>query len=228
MKLESIVADIKATGLHPIPVECRENKDSYEFAGTFEEFAETAKVLGAKAILVSVETLPEEAFFCENDKNDDDQSDEDDDLSESDDESAEDKIDLCAIHPNLSAYKKYIGEGHTATLTIEAPDLSLEYAFQEDWVRPFSDEREKAKAIVAEDVEKAQEKIEAKNQARQTELLKMLKELSRDTAMSQITTQRAMRLYALDKNPELAELDEQVFAEEIRRISDRNQIRKNR
>lgn len=125
-------------------------------------------------------------------------------------------------------FKKHIGEDHSFLLTAKSQLGELSFCVTEAWWNSFEQERDKAIEKIDEDREAIREKMEKRRRQKEEGLLKLARNLLNDPDFSRIPTQRGMKAYALEKHPELSELDDVIITMEIQKFSDKIRARKKR
>lgn len=199
-----------------------DQRDDLIFIGTLDAYLEAIKVLGGRAIFVSTIGIVEEDFTY---------------IPRqagratnwpfpipSDGTELEEEIyeyDLCSVTPELESLKSRIGEdGYFELLA-----CNLRYSIEEEWMQIFdtlhteAQELVDAELLLEEEVRLAEEEEEQSGEVALLEVaLQSLRDLISDKDFVRLPTQRAMRAYALDKIPELENLDEAQLKREIQDI----------
>lgn len=183
--LDKVFENLKNFGLTPIPVQTlnADAETTRYFGGTFEEFVEAAKLLGAKAVFASPLYLDEDEFYYDaGEPEEDEYEDAYDDYDEGEGEEAEegepeegeasdedipevlgpedlDGLDLSLLRPELAKFEKYIGEVCGVTLTVPGPD-HLEVEVFANWYDEFAELVDAASEEIEADPAKALEVIE--------------------------------------------------------------------
>lgn len=221
MTTSELVQRIKSAGFFPIQVELFADSNEsvgFKFVGGLEDFFEAAKAMGVTTLFVFVCKLEEEDFLHDSDYEDDDE--------ELIGRSEKESLDLTVALPSLANFKKHIGHECEFRLTAKSSSASICLCLTEDWWDSFEEQRDKAKAKFDEDREAMREKAEKQRQQKEEALLKQIRNLLNDPEFSRIPTQRGMKAYALEKFPELEEVDESSLIEEIRKLDDKIKARK--
>lgn len=224
---------IHAKAFHPIRIEGDADKNDFSgdiFIGALDEFFLAAKALGAKTIFLTSSSLDEDDFMYPNESDDaEDQSfedqgereGEDDDETETDSDEFGDKVDLTVALPSLSEFKKYLTKEYAFILTAKGGSNELSFYHEEEWWKTFESQREDAIEKVDEDREAIVEKMLKQQAEKDKERIKLVRALIHDSEFVHIPTQRGMKAYATEKYPELEEMDDAIFTEEIQLLSDK-------
>lgn len=179
--LDKVFENLKKFGLTPIPVQTlnAEAETTRYFGGTFDEFVEAAKLLGAKAVFASPLYLDEDEFYYNGgepeeyeevyddyDEGEEEEETEEGEASEEDEDVPEvlgpedlDGLDLSLLRPELAKFEKYIGEVCGVTLTVPGPD-HLEVEVFANWYDEFAELVDAASEEIEEDPAKALDVIE--------------------------------------------------------------------
>lgn len=217
---------IRTKDFHPIRIEGEADKDDYSgdiFIGALDEFFLAAKALGAKTIFLVSSSLEEDDFIYTNEFDDTDELHEDevDAEEETDSDEFSDEVDLTVALPSLSEFKKYLTKEYAFILTAKGGSNELSFYHEEEWWKTFESQREEAIEKVDEDREaivKKMLKLQAENDK---EKIKLVRALIHDSEFVHIPTQRGMRAYAIEKHPELEDMDDAILTEEIQLLSDK-------
>jgi hypothetical protein len=226
MTSSELMQRIKSAGLYPIPVEGSSDRDvtpDLMFSGSLEDFFEASKALGATVMFLFISKLDEEDFRYDSDYDGEDEGDESDD-SPGDAES----FDLTVALPSLADFRKHIGKESQFLLTAKSQLAALSFHLPESWWSSFEEQREKAVEKVDEDREAMREKMEAQQLKKEESLLAKTRSLLDDPEFCRIPTQRGMRAYALEKFPDLEDVDDSRLTQEIQKLSDKAKARKRR
>lgn len=230
MNTSELLEKITSNGLFPIRVEGGTEKEESEgmaFIGDFDEFVKAAKVLNAKAVLVFTRILQESDFMyeAEEDLYDEEYDADYEDIDDDDDENAEteypEEVYLPTILPSISEYKKYIGKECVFKLSLLAEKYTLDYYHYEPWWKELIELREKAIEKIEQKTEESRKKLEEEQLQKQKALIGQLKKLINDKEFTRLPTQHAMKAYAMEKIPELAELDSTILTSEIQELNSR-------
>ncbi|MDZ7359530.1 MAG: hypothetical protein ONB46_02215 [candidate division KSB1 bacterium] len=236
MNSKELVEKITSCDLFPIRVEGSTEKDESEglpFIGDFEEFVKAAKVLNTKVIFVFAKILQDTDFIYEVDGalyDEDDGFDEDidEDFDNEDDNEQPKEIYLPTVLSSISEYKKYIGKECAFKLSLRVGESILDFYLYESWWNDFLKLREEAIGKIEEDeyrmiqkIEESRKKLEEERRSKEKELIGRLKKLINDKDFVRLPTQVAMKASALDKIPELSELDDTKFTREIQELNAR-------
>lgn len=210
--------------------ELSDQRHDMTFVGTLAGYLEAIKVLGGRAIFVSTTGIDEEDFVYIPSQTRRVTSNWPFPSSRHGAEEEEDvfEYDLCSVVPELEKLKSRIGEDGYFELSA----CHLTYSIQEEWMQTFDTLRTEAEEIVDEEILSDEEAKLAENDEIQAEevamleiALKKLHSLIADKSFVRLPTQRAMRAYALDKIPELENLDEAQFKREIQDLGAKIQAR---
>ncbi|RVU35478.1 hypothetical protein EOE67_13990 [Rheinheimera riviphila] len=215
MTYDEVVSQVESAALHVIRVE--EITDSHadlEFAGELTDFLKAAKALRAEVAFVSVMTLSESTFspYVPGRSNE---------YIDYDNEPAEIEFDLCKLLPELGKYKKMVGiPGHYALL-VPYRDKGLKFSIIEDWWINFVECFSEARLLADQRYRNLADERLAEEQAERNKILEKLRKLVSDKNFGNLPTQIAMREYALEKIPELSEIDESELKHEIQSLKAR-------
>jgi protein PhnA len=214
MTLNDFLGQIKSQGLHPICVESLSelSYDKLTFSGTLEEYLEAVKSLRSGVIFVSTIRITEEYFLYLDDEEDED------------DENA-DIIELCSVVPDLSKFKKRIGEDGHFDLSVPIVNGILSFSMHEEWMERLFELLNKARDLVNENRASELALIHAEEIEKSKEMIKKLHALISDKDFVRLPTQRAMQEYAIDKIPELEDLAEHELKREIQSLKAKIQAR---
>lgn len=229
MNSVEIVQRIKSRGFYPIRVELDADRDEWSrlpFVGTPEEFFDAAKAMGATIVFLSVYKFDEEDFNYEPEFSEDDIPDDETDADQM--RPAEESFDLTVALPSLADFKRHIGEEYGFFLVAKSQLETLSLYVTESWWDSFQEQRDKAIQKVDEDRETIREKMEEQRLKKDESLLKQLRSLLDNPEFSRIPTQRGMKAYALEKFPDLEEVNDFRFTQEIQKLSDKVKSRKRR
>lgn len=230
MTLEELTKLLASNDIHLIRVSDVEDgkgdrHTTMSFVGALDEYIHAIKVLGAKAVFVNTIEVTEEYFVYSPYKRSSPASTwpfpgSGADKEEFDDE--EDEYDLCSVKKGLEKYKSRIGEDGCFELLA----CNVYYNICENWMEELRANREEAIEIINEQLEaeedermEIQERLEAEEEERLAHAIQQLHGLVADKKFSSLKTQRAMRAYAIDKIPELEELDDSKLKREIQEIA---------
>jgi len=218
MKIDKIQKEFKSSGISLVKVMEFDTPDetTMTFDGELSEYVEAVNNLGSQVIFISIGTLPEEAFIM----NIGDEIDEYDLIPE--------EIDLSSINKSFNKYKKHIGENAYFHLLATSQYGSLQFNMQEKWFDEFYElletEREKIKSSCLEEIEES----ENHERSKQNELLKIIPSLKNDENFCKCKTQIIKMAYALEKHPELKDLDSATLKVAIANITATLEVRKMR
>lgn len=228
MTITELSQILSSQGLYPIRVEGDASRDENEglvFIGAFDEYCAAVKVLGTKAIFLFVSELDETDFsYGINSDHEDDleYGDDDSDLDEKHEkEDIDMQVDLCLALPSLSEFKKHIGSECAFRLSAIGELADLDFYIEENWWLSFASERDKAIKKVEEDQDAIRKKMYAKLAERKKVLIKLIRGLLNDTEFVRMPTQRSMKAYALEKYPELNEMNDFELVQEIQSLNDK-------
>ncbi len=225
MTLTELKTLIESHGLHPIQVDGEatdDERDEFLFTGTIEEYFKAARVLNTMAVLTFVSTLDEGDFlhdveFYENSEESGEPYEED----QSEQSETEMEIDLTVALPSLSQFKQHLGKECAFRLLAIGERTTLSFYIEEDWWHHFVEECNDAIEKVKEDRETIRRKMAEKYADKEKELIKLVKDLINDNEFVRIPTQRGMKVYALEKHPELSEMDDVSLSQKIQLLSDK-------
>lgn len=182
--------------LLPIEVDSLvDDDDAMEFVGTFPEYVAAAKALQASAIFLETLILSED-FFVEDDE----------DFEE---------VDLCELMPRLASFKVRIGELMLINLLVMTPTVKLTFTVEQDWVSEFRELRSEAMELAQQlhrsEVARRDGALDAKKKV----AVDRLKSLIADQNFVRLSTQAAMRAFAIDRIPELVDLTNDELRREV-------------
>lgn len=230
METPELVGKINTAGLYPIRVEGDTDPDGssgLRFLGSLDEFLAAAKALEATVVFLFVSQLTDEDFQYASDNFENNSSDsEEGDFEES--QESDEPIDLTIALPSLVEFKKNLGDDYAFLLTAKSPFGAINFFLAKDWWIAFDQERDKAIKKIDQDREAIYEKLEAKQRQKEDDLLKQLKGLLNDPEFSRVPTQRGMKAYALERFPDLEDVDDGRLTLEIQTLSDKVKARKRR
>ena len=192
MTINELTKKIKEAGLVPMLVETDKNcSNDLEFIGTLNEFIQSVKAVGAKALFIKTDSLTENFFTQPFDE-------------------ADDELDLITAFPILLKYKEKTGIIGQFDLFVQLAEGVLLFEIVEDWWQNFVVEFYEAKENWTERRDKELIKLQEAEQIRAKKLIPKFNKLIDDHNFVRLPTQKAMRVYALDKLPELEDfLEEQ-------------------
>jgi len=193
MNIESLEDNFSGSGLSLIKVEDFDKFDGLTmvFDGDLIDYIKAVKVLDNTVVFINICYLEEYYFSTEVE------------LDGADNE----EIDLSSTSPEIMDYKKYIGKSaHYHFLAISSRG-NLEFHFQEAWWNELLDLLiEEKERIKNEYIVKFELKNKEKEKHRKS-LLKKLDNLKDEQKFMQCRTQKVKLAYALEKYPELSELE---------------------
>lgn len=219
MTYEEVVSQIEGANLYPIRVE--EIEDSHtdlEFAGDLHNFLSAAKALRAEVIFLSVMSLSESTFapYVPGTSKE---------YIMYDDDRTEMNYDLCKVLPELGEFKKMIGVPGQFDLLAPNQVRSLKFSIIEDWWVNFVECFSEAHFLADQQYGEKVAERRAEEQDKRDKVLAKLRRLVSDKSFGKLPTQIAMREYALDKIPELADIDESELKQEIQSLKAKIQAR---
>ena len=208
-------------GLPPIPVSLPDDDlpRPPRFAGTLDEFWAAATTLGAKALFISIGQMDESDFERLMPSDDVSHIEEDENDGTFDGENY--TVSLEGIRPSISRFRKHVGKDCAFVLVAKGGVAEIDYLLTETWWDEFQEEADKAVESWLESRNARYEDVEAANQEKTGKLLESLSGLINDRNFCLLRTHRARITYAIDKLPELSELDEFVLKPEIQKLADR-------
>ena len=145
MSKDDLLSLIQKAGLIPVPVifgEDEEGRSPDFFDGTIESFLVAAKELGNRAVFIQDNALEEDDFLYSPNEEDEDEN----DLHE---------IDLASISPALAKFKKHLGKNYSFCLVAKGGIGDLRFIVDQDWVKDFENEWERAEGKFLADQFKA-------------------------------------------------------------------------
>lgn len=233
MLTSELTQRIKSAGFYPIPIvrgASRDESTDLVFSGSLEEFFEAAKALGATVMFFFVSKLGEEDFNYDLDYDYKDGGEGLDEEVLSSDESTGDaeSFDFTVALPSLADFRKHLGEECQFLLIAKSQLAALRFSLSEAWWDSFEEQQQKAIEKVAEDREAIRKKMEAQRLKKEESVLAKTRSLLDDSEFCRIPTQRGMRAYALEKFPELENVDDSRLTQEIQKLSDKAKTRKRR
>lgn len=220
---DDFVKAVTESGFFPVRVQGEADVTKFKgdlFKGTLEEFFNAAKVLGAKCVFIAASRLTKEYFLYSSAAPGDDELDDE----RYDDERAPEEfaeVDLTIALPKLSEFRKEMGKEGEFILTAKGGYAELSFHHYEAWWDAFLEQREQAISKVEKDRGAYLEKMQRRLEEQEEKRLKLLRDLINDGQFVHIPTQRAMKAYAVEKHPELAEMDQTLLTTQIQILSDR-------
>ncbi len=218
MNLDELINKLESEGFFPIRVEgnaLKSKEGELVLIGSLEDFLKAAKALKAEAVFVVNTMLHEDDFKYESDGEDDVDDDDDDHNLSGDDQ----PVYLPSVMPSLNKFKKYIGQDCAYKLFVTTGNNILGFFIRELWWDEFAERYMEAIDKIEENREAVLASQRAELKAKQKKVLDRLKLLMNDTAFVKLPTQKAMRAYAMDKIPELEEIDETTLQIEISELN---------
>ena len=215
MNLDNLIKKLVSESFFPIRVEgsAFKSKDSgFVFVGDLDEFLKAAKALKAEIVLVVNAVLSEDDFKYEFDEENGDYDDESDG-------GESEPIYLPSVMPSLSEFKKYMGQDYAYKLSVITMSNSLDFFIQEAWWDEFIERYFEAVEKIKENRNASWLSQQAEHEAKQKEMLERLKMLISDSAFINLRTQKAMLAYALEKIPELEDIDRATLQSEIQNLN---------
>ena len=207
MNIELLTQHINSAGLFPVRVEFTHDQNAdMQVLGSFDDYLAAVKSLQSPVIFIGTFELMEEHFICESD----------DDSFEEDEE-----VDLCKIQPELKKYSSKIGETGWFQLAAPMRNGSLTFNIKEEWWIQFHELLSAAKESVEEERNTMQEEIEAEEERQKDAARKKLQGFINNEEFQRLKTQKAMREYAINKYPELEELESFDLKKEIQNLAAR-------
>ncbi|CAC9966759.1 hypothetical protein [uncultured Gammaproteobacteria bacterium] len=197
MNIDRIVGEFKNAEIALVKVAEFDVEDEMlmTFQGGLLEYVEAVKNLDSKVVFLSISTLSKEFFTINIGAEIDDYG------------SISKEIEITSINKKFKKYKKYINKNAYFHFLTTSKYGNLQFNIQEDWFNEFYElleiEREN---IENHHINKLNEN-ESNNAARQNELLQKVDSLKNDSNFCKCKTQIIKNAYALEKYPELKELD---------------------
>jgi hypothetical protein len=210
--LADLSGRLSVEGLTPIQVEGSTDDEDVEgliFVGDLNGFIQASKALNNKVVFVFKRQLQDEDFVYSTDDEEDAIEDEEELLGD---------INLIDLMPDLRDFKEFVGQEAVFRLTIFSENIELNYFVHQEWWSRFIVMRDSAVDKVEENRESIRDKIEETREKRETELVGKLKRLINDSEFTHLPTQIAMRGFAIEKIPELEELDERILRNEVQTL----------
>ena len=212
MNIDELVNKIASEGCFPIRVEDISVKDTNRnliFAGNLDGFLKAAKAMEVDVIFVANTVFDEDEFTYEYDELDEDEG-----------EDIENKsVYLPSVMSSLSKFKNYIGQDYIFQLSVMTTSNTLDFSIQESWFDEFIEMRDKAIEKFEGNREDIMSAQRAERDAKQKEALKNLKTLINDPKFIKLSTQKAMLAYAIEKIPELEEIDRMTLQSKIQDLN---------
>ncbi len=215
MNIDELVNKIVSEGCFPIRVESVSVKDTNRnliFAGDLDEFLKAAKAMKADVIFVASTAFDEDEFTYEFDELDEDDEDESEGVED-------ESIYLPSVTPSLNKFNNYIGQDCAFQLSIITTSNTLDFYIRESWWDEFIEMHDEAIEKVNENREAILSTQRAEREAKQKEALKSLKTLINDSTFTNLRTQKAMLAYAIEKIPELEDIDRMTLHSEIQNLN---------
>ena len=227
MNSTELIQRIQSVGIRPIRVTKDAGRPGLTVDGSLDDFLEAAKAIGAGVIFFHTNTLTIEKFLCELDDCDNENDDGEVEISGGDSEESE-SFDLTVAMPALAEFKRHIGSECEFFLTAKSLLATLDFHVAETWWKTFVEERRTAVQKVTENREAIRAKMEEKEEEEEAALLKQVYGLLNDSEFCRIPTQRGMKVYALEKFPELEAVNDYRLLAEVAKLSDKVKARKRR
>jgi|GEM_PF-1842488 len=243
MTLKELTNIFISKNMHLILVEeLSAHRANLAFVGPLDKYLEAIEVLGGRAIFVSTMSITEEHFNYAPNKRVLDSS----AISlfqthqstpvwphptnnlvvadEEDEEGIEEtqEFDLCSVVPELENFRERIGEAGYFELSA----CNLTYSIYEEWAQEMGIWQANAKEIVDQQMLAGWESVKAERSLKWEKIIKKLQALISDKDFVRLPTQLAMRAYAIDKIPELEQLNEGRLKQEIQGLRAKVQARK--
>jgi len=141
MTKTELLALVQQAGMVAVPIIVEEDEDDYLtrnfFEGDLDQFLATAKAIGTVAVFIEEIVLDDDFFLYTPGEN----------------ESSDDllggelfEVDLTTVSPDLAKYKKYLGQNYSFWLTAKGGVDDLWFILEQDWVKEFQKELERAEA----------------------------------------------------------------------------------
>lgn len=220
MTFEELTKEIHDAGLYPIRVESASDEDTdLSFVGTLSEYLQAVKAIGATVVFLSTCELSEHLFSYQGEI-DDDEDDQDDEYQE------EDELDLCLTEPKLSSFKEKVGMAGSFNFSVPMASTNLKFEISEPWWLEFVQLWGSARQTIEDQHSAEMQELELEEEENKRIVLSKLQELIDDEQFVCLPTQRAMRAYAIERIPELNELDSQEVKNAIQDITATIQARK--
>jgi hypothetical protein len=207
MTLDIITSKLTSEGLFVIQVEGSTDKDDARdlvFVGDLDRFIQTVKTLKLEVVFATAEVLDQSDFLYEIENDE-----------EEDENIVAEPIHLSSILPSLHKFEKYIGKECTYKLSVRTLYSTLDFYIQEPWWIEFLEMIVEAVWKIKGDRENKRAARIAERVAREKDLLNRLKKLINDSDFINLPTQKAMLIYAIDKIPELEDVDQNILQSEI-------------
>lgn len=209
---EALLDKIRAAGLLAVAVEAVLDRDNdMTFSGELDAYLNAIKSLHIDTVFFSATTLDDEDFLSE--------------LDLDDDGAQFASHELTMILPSIGKYRSNIGKVGQLDIAAYTNVFGLTLSLVTDWYDEFVTERERALSILSDEADSANARREAEREMRLQDGLQKLETLSGDRAFMSLPTQRAMRAYALEHIPELANLDDHALRTAIADLKARFQAR---
>lgn len=210
--IETLLEKIRAAGLSAIGVEAvLDRENDMAFAGDLDTYLSAIKTLHGDVVFFSSTTLDSDDFVCEDDFDDDGVG--------------SGSRDLCDIQPSISKFKSNIGAVGQFDLAAYTGTYGLTISIVADWYREFLTLRDSILGILHAEADSEIARREAEQDERRQNGLQKLDALSNDRAFMSLPTQRAMRAYALEHIPELANIDDHDLKTAVADLKARIQAR---
>jgi hypothetical protein len=217
MNLDELINKIVSEGCFPIRVKKISVKDTDRdlvFVGDLDGFLKAAKAMKTEVIFVASVVFDEDEFKYEFDEDYDDDDDDDDTVIRENE-----TIYLPSVMPSLDKFKKYIGQDYVFRLSVITVSNTLDFYIRESWWDEFFEMQDEAVEKINENREAIMSSQRAEREAKQKEALKSLKMLINDAAFINLRTQTTMRAYAIEKIPELEDMDQATLRSEIQNLN---------
>ncbi len=209
---QTLFEKIRDVGLLAVGVTAVLDQDKdMAFTGDLDAYLSAVKSLHADAVFFSSTTLDVDDFFCELDVDDDGVE-----LA---------PRDLCSIQPSIGKFKSNIGTIGQIDLAAYTDAFGLTLSIVTEWYGEFLTLRDSALGVLNAETDSESSKREAEQEKLLQDGLQKLEALSSDKAFTGLPTQRAMRAYALERIPGLANLDDHDLKTAIANLKARIQAR---
>lgn len=227
MTSDELIEKVSDAGLIAVPIDdvaSQGDGQGFAYKGELESFISLAVKLEAKFLLLATQVISEEDFIYETEK------------IAFDEEEADDETEQYYLPEHLPTLRNFvdrIGQEGKFRLVMQIPGLRVNFYHTNDWcldlidlVRVGIEKIDNYHGAAAKRQQKLEMERYEETLKKEGELLKKLKDLLKDGTFVRLPTLRAMQTYAIEKYPELEDVDPTAVSNEIANLSDRIKIKK--
>lgn len=180
--------------------------------GAVDDYLAAIKALSISAVFVYAKKLEERDFRW---NPGDDEI--DDDLIAEEPQVGSEELDLCAVNPELRAFKQHVGQAGRFTFYASIGVRGLGYILENEWFTRFRDSQDSAIDSVEQQAAEESESHDKEEEQRRAALTEKLEQLMHDKKFARLPTQKAKIAYA---KLNISEIDELGSAELRNAISE--------